>query len=166
MRDMLSHKYKSSTKSKKNRRKEIQAKQNDEIDDFLAMNCPDITERVRQLSVTAQTEGMSGQCCGECLRYSILQYVWLTPFSLPPDELQAVFNQANCELLDALKRARTERTMAAFSTRAASSRPSGAGPVQLSATVNESKSDANHSLASTMTLHDAVDDYHLKYQKL
>ena len=57
MRDMLHTKYKSSTKSKKHRRKEIQAKQNDEIDDFLSLNCPDITERVKQLSLKSKTEG-------------------------------------------------------------------------------------------------------------
>jgi hypothetical protein len=57
MRDMLHAKYKSSNRSKKRRRKEIQAKQNEEIDDFLAMNCSDIRERVQQLTLTATTDG-------------------------------------------------------------------------------------------------------------
>ncbi|CAB9507035.1 Nitrilase family, member 2 [Seminavis robusta] len=146
LRDMISHKYKSSTKSKKVRRKELQAKQNDDIDDFMRANCPDITERVKQLTLTAKTE----------------------------EELQAAFNQANCELLTALKKAKGggSQELAAFANAMETSDPS---ELKLKLPGRDSPQSCCASVASDatpaaapgpMSLDDAVDDYHLRYSKL
>jgi len=60
MRNKLHAKYTSSKQYKKMRRKEVSANQHDEVEAFLKENNLDVTERIRNLSVSAATEGKSG----------------------------------------------------------------------------------------------------------